>query len=128
MAVQDIVAEHQAGGSVGEEIATKDEGLGETFGAGLFAVLEGHPDAAPVTEQLAIVRQILRRRDDEHLADSSEHKKAQRVIHHRFVIDREKLLADDAGDGMKPGAGAAGKDDAFHETSVKNGCGTDLGV
>ena len=36
------------------------------------------------------------------------------IIHHRPIIDGQKLLADSLGNRVKTCAGAAGKDDAFH--------------
>ena len=43
-----------------------------------------------------------------------QHQPVDRLIHHRLVINRQKLLADSLGNRVKTCAGAAGEDDAFH--------------
>jgi len=58
-------------------------------------------------------RRVLRRADDEHLADTRDHQRAQWVIHHRLVVDRQQLLADGKGSRVQAGAGAAGENNAF---------------
>ena len=45
---------------------------------------------------------------------SRQHQPAAGLIHHRPIIDGQKLLADSLGNGVKTCAGAAGEDEAFH--------------
>lgn len=42
-----------------------------------------------------------------------KHQPSNGLTHHRPIIDRQKLLADSLGNGVKTCAGAAGEDDAF---------------
>lgn len=45
------------------------------------------------------------------------HQPADRLIHHRLVIDGQKLLGDSLGDGVKTCAGGGGEAEAFHGLS-----------
>jgi hypothetical protein len=55
----------------------------------------------------------LRGGNDEDVANARQHQGAERVVDHRLVVNRQQLLGDCFGHGVEPGAGAAGKDDAF---------------
>jgi hypothetical protein len=112
--VEDVVAEDQARGLPGDEVAAEDEGLGEPVGARLLAVVEAHAEAAAVSEQVAVGWQVARRRDDEHLADAGQHEQAQRVVDHRLVVHRQQLLADHPRHRVESGAGAPGENDPLH--------------
>ena len=48
------------------------------------------------------------------LSYSSEHEDGERVVNHRLVIDRQKLLAHDTSERMESRAGASGEYDTFH--------------
>ena len=72
------------------------------------------PQLLPVAQQLAEARQIVRRRDDEDLADPRQHQRRQRVVDHRLVVDRQELLRHHRGERVEPRAAAAGEDDPFH--------------
>ncbi len=50
---------------------------------------------------------ILGRSDDEYLADAGHHQRAERVVHHRLVVDGHELFANAFGDGVEAGAGSA---------------------
>ena len=52
--------------------------------------------------------------DDEDIPDARHHEHGHRIIDHRFVINGQELLGHSFGDGIKPGAAAAGEDDSFH--------------
>jgi len=47
------------------------------------------------------------------IAQAAEHEGRERITDHRFVVNREQLLADDLGDRKKPAAGAARKNDGL---------------
>ena len=89
MAVEDVVAEHQGGEIVADELFANDEGLGETIRAGLNGVLQIQAPARAVAEQLLETRCVLRCGDDQDVTDTSQHKGAERVVDHRLVVDRQ---------------------------------------
>ena len=82
-------------------------------GLGLHRVLQVEAPALAVAQQLLEARRVLRRADDQDLADAGQHQHAERVVDHRLVVDRHQLLADRQRGRMQPGAGASGEDDAF---------------
>ncbi len=55
---------------------------------------------------------VLRRRDDQHLADARQHQRGERVVDHRLVVDRQQLLADRVRDRVQARARTTGQDDA----------------
>ena len=77
-------------------------------------------EVGAVAEQLAKARQVLRRGDDQDVADAGEHQHRQRVVHHRLVVHRQQLLGDALRDGVQPRAAAAGEDDAFHDDRLQS--------
>ena len=113
MAVEDVVAQHQCAGCAVQELLADDEGLCQPIRAGLHGVLEIQAPLAPVAQQLLKARRVLRRADDEDVAHSAQHQRAERVVDHGLVIDRQQLLADRECGGVQARAGAAGKDDAL---------------
>ena len=58
-------------------------------------------------------RQIFWRRDYEHLAKTAEHQSRQRIANHRFVVDRQKLFADDFCQRIKTRSRATGEKNGF---------------
>lgn len=52
--------------------------------------------------------------DDEDFADTGLHQCGDGVVDHRFVEDREHLLADAFGDRVETGAGTTSQYYAFH--------------
>jgi len=117
LAVEDVVAEDQAYRIVADELFTDQEGLGQAVRRRLFGVTEVDPELAAVAQQVLVLRQILRCRDDQNVADAGEHQHRDRVVGHRLVVDRQELLGYAKGDGVQTGAGASGEDDSFHAFS-----------
>ena len=113
MAVEDVVAKHQAAGLAGKEIAADQIRLGQAIRARLDGVFDLHAPLRTVAEQLLEQRLLMRRVDDQHFADPGQHQHAERVVDHRLVEYRQQLLADRLGDRIQAGAGTAGEDDAL---------------
>ena len=67
-----------------------------------------------VTQEPLEARQVVRRGDDEDVADAREHEGADGVVDHRLVVNWQQLLADALGYRVQSGAGASGKNNAFH--------------
>jgi hypothetical protein len=51
------------------------------------------PQSAAVAQQHFEARRVLRRGNDQHVADAGQHQRAQRVVDHRLVVHRQQLLA-----------------------------------
>ena len=87
-------------------------------GDGCVRVGDRDAELRAVAEQALELVGVLRRGDDEDVADAGEHQRRQRVVDHRLVVDRDQLLRDAERDRVQPRAGAAGQDDAAHAPSL----------
>ena len=82
-------------------------------GLRLRGVGEPQAEIRAVAEQPTEGVLIVRRRDDEDVADARQHQRRQRVVHHRLAVDGHQLLADGARQREQPRARAAGENDAL---------------
>jgi hypothetical protein len=113
MSIEDVVAQHQRAGVIADEVGADDESLCQTLGRGLHRVLDMQSPLRAIAEQLFEARRVLRGGNQQDVADPRQHQRGQRVVHHRLVVYRQQLLGDRLGDGIQPGARAAGEDDAL---------------
>ena len=97
VAVEDVVAQHQGGGRVADELLTNHKGLGQAVGAGLHGVLQVQAPLAAVAQQLFKARRVLRGADDEDVADARQHEGAERVVDYGLGVHRQQLLSDGQG-------------------------------
>ena len=88
-------------------------------GVVLAEIGEAQSEIGAVAEQALEQGLVRRRRYDQDVADAGEHQRRQRVVDHRLVEDRQKLLRHDGRDRIKPRARAAGKDDSLHRLPVR---------
>ena len=88
VAVKDVVAKDEGRGVAANEVGTKNKGLGKAIRAGLYDVLEIDAPLTAITEQLLKARGVLRGGDDEDVFDARQHEGGERVVDHRFVVDR----------------------------------------
>ena len=114
LAVEDVVAEHEAAGVAVEEVGTDGESLGEALGFGLDGVADRDPELGPVAQEALERVLFVRGVDHQHLRDAREDQGGERVVDHGLVVDGDELLAAAQGDGVKSRAGAAGQDDSAH--------------
>lgn len=88
--------------------------MGQAVGRGLLGIAEVDPELRTAFQQALILGQVFRRGDDQDITDAGQHQRGDRVVNHRFVVDRQQLLGHAAGDGVQASAGAAGQDDPLH--------------
>ena len=112
--VEDVVTQHQAHRVVADELLADQERLRQSVGRGLLGIGEPHAVIRTVAQQAAERRQVGWCRDDEYVPDAGEHQRRQRVIDHRFVVDREQLFADPLGYRIEARSRASRQDNAFH--------------
>ena len=113
MAVIDVVAQHQRRRVVADEILADQKGLRQTIRAGLHGVLQVQAPLGTIAQQLLEARRVLRRGNDQNVADTRQHQRGERVVDHGLVIHRQQLLADGQCGRVQAGAGAARQDDAL---------------
>ena len=91
-AVEDVVAQDERTALARKKLLTDQECLRESFRLGLHGVRDGDAPLRTVAEQALEVRIVRRRRDHKNVPDAREHQRRQRIVDHRLVIDRHKLL------------------------------------
>src|SRR5262249_47080572 len=78
--------------AAGEKIPPNDESLGDAAGMVLDRERKLDAPLPPVAKQALELVDLLGCRDDQQLADASEHQRRQRVIDQRLVIDWQQLF------------------------------------
>ncbi len=76
LAVEHVVSEHKGHVVIADEITADDEGLGQAVGMLLHRIGQFHAQIGSVAEQLLEAADVLRRGNDEHLADARQHEHA----------------------------------------------------
>src|SRR5690554_3523697 len=102
ISVEDIVSENQRGGMPLEEGLGNEERFGEPAWVSLLCVAELHAPLLSASEESPKKHLLMRRRDDQDLANSRLEQRRKGIVDHRFIVDREQLLAHSAGERMKP--------------------------
>lgn len=114
IAVEDVVAQHQRAWLARDELLTQQERLSQTIRRRLHLVREPHPVMRTITQKTLEIRQILRRADDQDVADAGHHQHAERIVDHRLVVHRQQLLRRDRGQRVQPRTRATSKNNALH--------------
>ena len=117
MAVEDVVAERQRDRRLPNKITAYQERLGEPFGTLLYCVVDVQAEMAAVLEEPPESVDVRWRRDQQDFPDPRQHERRQRVVDHRLVVNREKLLGNNKGQRVEAGAGPAGKENPLHLAS-----------
>ncbi|MNH05751.1 hypothetical protein D3C79_650950 [compost metagenome] len=113
LAMENVVAQNQADRIVSDELFTDQESLGQSVGRGLFGVADFDAELAAVAQQLLVLRQVMRRGNQQDLPNTGQHQHRNRVVDHRFVVDWQQLLGNTQGDGVQAGAGTPRQNDTF---------------
>ena len=71
-AVEDVVAQNQTHGVIADEIRADQESLGKTVRGRLLGIADANPVVGAVAQQTTETAQILWRRDQENIADTSQ--------------------------------------------------------
>ena len=111
--MKDVVAQDQTGRSITDEAAAEDEGICQFPGFVMHRAVQVDAPLAAVAEQALEQILLVRRRDDQNVADTRLHHARKRVVDHRLVVDRQQLFRNHLGERVEPRAGAACENDAF---------------
>ena len=85
----------------------------------LHLIRKTDAELTAVSQKTLKIRQIMRCRDDQYILDPRQHQRAQRIIDHRFVINRQKLLRCYFGQRVQTRTAASRKYDSFHNNLPK---------
>ena len=121
MAVENIIAENKRNRVTANEITTNQKGLGNAFGAGLRRIADLQAKPLTIFQETPEAVLLMGGRNDKDLTNPRQHKRGERVIDHRFIVDWHELFADCPGNGIQPRARAAGEDNTFHALSFVRG-------
>jgi len=113
MAIKNVVAQHQRAGALSNKTSAYGKGMGQSIRAGLDSILKVQAPFTSITQKLLKPRCILRSRDNQNVAHARQHERAQGIVNHRLVVNRQQLFRDRLCHGVEPGAGPACKNDAF---------------
>ena len=80
------------------------------------------PSCGAVTEQSSKCVLVVRRRNEENFAQTRQHQRAERVVDHWLVVDRQQLLGDRARYRVKACAAAPSQNDSLHSISIEVRC------
>ncbi|MDT4861586.1 hypothetical protein FQZ97_961970 [compost metagenome] len=114
LAVEDVVAKDQAYGILANELFANQEGLSQAVRRRLHRIAELDAKLAAVPQQLTVLRQVMGGGDHQDFADASKHQHRDRVVDHRFVIDRQQLLGHPERNGVEACTRTSGEDYPFH--------------
>ena len=111
---ENVIAQNHGDVVFSDKFFSDNKGLREPVRRRLNLILQMQPELMSVPKQFLKARRIRRCGDNQNIPDIRIHQDRQRVIDHRFVINRQKLLGCYLCQRIKPGAGASGKNDSFH--------------
>ncbi len=117
--VENIVPEDERDPVVPDEFLAEDKCLRKPGRLLLLCIGKGEPDLAAVPEKGFVHRQVPGCRDDEDFPDTREHQDRKRVVHQRFVVNREKLFRHRFCDRVEPCAVPSCKDNPLHDASLR---------
>ena len=114
VAVEDVIAEDHRAAVVADELLAEDECLCQTVRRGLDLILQMDAVLAAIAQQRLETGRVGGGRNNQDVLNARQHEGGQRIVDHRLVVDRQQLFAGDHSQRVKPGAGAAGENNAFH--------------
>src|SRR5262249_16857384 len=97
-----------------DEVLSHDEGVGQSAWLVLHGIGKLQAELRPVAEQTLEQRQILGCGNDEDLPDTRQHQGRQRIVNHRLVENRRKLLGNDGRGRVKTRAASARQNNPLH--------------
>ena len=113
MPKENIIAQHHRAGGTVQEILGQNIGLRQPVGAGLGNIGQRQAPLAAIAQGALELVLILRGGDHRDVPDAGQHQHRQRVINHRLVIDRQKLLRHAHRDRIQPRSRSARQNDPF---------------
>ena len=111
---KDVVAEDHGDGVAADELLTQQKGLSQPIRRGLNRVGQMQAELAAVPQQLFKPGGVLGGGNNQNIPDTGAHQRGHGIINHGLVVNGQKLLRGDAGQGIQARAGASREDNTFH--------------
>ena len=118
VSVEDVVTEHERTEVITDKFPADDERFSQSAWVRLHGILNVHPPFAAVAEQLAEERRMVRGRNHQHIANSAQHQRGERIIDQRFVVDGHQLLGYGLRHRIESSAGTASENDPLAPRGV----------
>ena len=106
-AVEDVVAQDQAGAVVADKLFADDKGLCQSVGRRLLGILKMYAKLLTRTKQAAESWQVVWCRDNQNVADACQHQGRDGIVYHRLVEDGNQLFRYSLGDRVEACAATA---------------------
>src|SRR5690606_13588835 len=106
--IEYIVTQNQSNLLFAYKFLSDDKGLSKSFRLGLYRKFKMAAHLTAITQQFLECSRVFRGGDNENLPDSGHHQYRQRVINHRLIVNRHKLLTYSNCQGVKTCARATG--------------------
>src|SRR5690554_1508640 len=112
IAIKDIIAEDERRGvSIKKTLADKER-LSKTIWMSLLRIFKANSPLLAAPEEAPKELLLMRRRDEQDIADARLEERRERIIDHRLIVDRQELFAHGTGKRMEARPSAACEDDA----------------
>ena len=122
VAVEDIITQDHGTAVIADELLAQNKCLCQAVRRGLHLILQMDTILAAIAQQRLKTGRVSRGRDDQDILDARQHEGGQRIVDHGLIVDRQQLFAGDHGQGIKPCAGTAGENNAFHTCALLFSC------
>ena len=96
-----------------DESFADQESLRDSFRLWLHFILQVDSELTTVSQKSLKLRHIVWRCDEKNVAYARQHQRAQRIINHRLVVNRQQAFSHGMRDGIQTRSGATGQNDSF---------------
>src|SRR6202051_24371 len=113
MSIKNIVTKYKRATGGTDELLTDNKCLSNAFRFRLWRIVKLNAVAGSVAEQVLKARKIFRCGDQQNIPYAGQHQRRKRIVHHRFVVNRQQTLGENLSNGIEARARSARADNAF---------------
>ena len=92
-AIEYIVAKYHRTGIISNKVLANEKSLRQAIRTRLYCIGQVNAKLRAIAKQFFKARCIIRRRNNQDILNACQHQCRQRIINHRFIINRQQLLA-----------------------------------
>src|SRR3712207_392156 len=113
MPVEEVITKDERAWLAANKLFSDQKGLRHTLRSRLDRIIDGQPQSLAISKERLVELEMVRRRNNEDLADIGQHEDRKGIINHGFVKDGQDLFGEGRGQRIQARAGSARQDDAF---------------
>ncbi len=114
--IENIIPQHERHPVIPDKIRPDDKSVRQSSRVFLHGIFHPQAELFARSEQFPKGRKVSRCGYDQDLPDPCQHKYGQRIVDHRFIVNRHNLLGDCLCQRIQPCARAARKNNSLHES------------